>query len=76
MRETYTVRPRSEGGWEVVNANGTCLKRTNNKKEAVSEGARRARNRTVDNDFRFGSPARLVVRLADGRRIDEERLYA
>ena len=75
-RETYTVRPRSDGGWEVVNGNGTCLLRRSTKRDAVSAGAQRARNRTKDSTFRAAAPSRLVVKLADGRRIDEERFYS
>jgi len=74
-REVYEVQPDSTvGGWRVVNSNGTCLKRTSTKCEAVRAGAERARNCAQGGWYRDPTPSTLRVRSADGR-FDFERTY-
>lgn len=69
-REIYEVMPdRNNGGWKVINSNRTCLKRTLTKREAVTAGQERARNRARD----FG-PSTLRIRDSFGR-FQEERSY-
>ena len=63
-RKVYEVQAdRKVGGWKIV-SEGTCLKRTTTKKEAITAARERARNRATDPDF--GSNAELRVRNMNG----------
>lgn len=67
----YEVRQdRVEGGWKIVTGKGTCVKRTETRREAESEGRRRARLAASD----FGINTTLRVRNVDGS-VSEERSY-
>jgi hypothetical protein len=74
-REVYEVMPdHSVGGWRVVNSNGTCLKRTTTKRDAVRAGASRARACAEGSWARDPLDATLRVRDSNGR-FDFERNY-
>jgi len=67
----YEVRSdRNIGGWKVVTGKGTCVKRTETRREAEQEGRRRARLAASD----FGINTTLRVRNADGS-VSTEQTY-
>lgn len=68
----YEVRnDRSVGGWKIVTGKGTCVKRTQTRREAEQEARRRARLAADE----FGLNTTLRVRNTDGT-VSEERSYS
>ena len=67
----YEVRSdRNVGGWKIVTGRGTCVKRTNTRREAEQDARRRAKLAADE----FGINTTLRIRNTDGT-VSEERSY-
>lgn len=68
----YEVRQdRVCGGWKIVTGKGTCVKRTETRREAEADARRRARLAASD----FSVNTTLRIRNTDGS-VSEERSYS
>lgn len=59
----YEVKAdQNVGGWKIVTGKGTCVKRTDSRREAISDARRRARLAAQE----FGVNTTVRVRNLDG----------